>query len=65
MLVTQVAPALTDGIVLNPATGGAATGSSTATGSSANPFSSKWSNLQGRSSSLGKTGKTGTTGTKR
>jgi len=66
VLVTQVAPALTDGIVLTPQTtgGAAATGGST-TGSSANPFASKWSSLQGKSSSLSTSGKTGTTGSKR
>lgn len=66
ILVTQVAPALTDGIVLNPSTTGgvSAGGTSSTTGRSANPFASKWSNLKGRSSTLGRTPSTGSTGTK-
>ena len=65
VLVTQVAPALTDGIVLNPATGGATPSAASTTGKSANPFASSWTNLQGKSSTLGKTGTKGSTGTKR
>jgi len=66
ILVTQVAPALTTGIVLNPSTtGGASAGGTSSTTRSANPFASKWSNLKGRSSTLGRTSPTGSTGTKR
>lgn len=61
VLVTQVSPALTDGIVLSPgAAGGAGTSAPTTPGGkSANPFASSWTNLRGSS----RTG-TGTTGTK-
>lgn len=65
VLVTQVAPALSDGIVLNPVLVGGATAGSATTGKSANPFAAKWSNLKSKSSSLGRSGSTGSTGTKR
>jgi general secretion pathway protein J len=69
VLVTQAAPALTDGIVLTPgAAGGTSTrGSSSTTGRSANPFASSWSRLKSRSSSLGtsRTPRTRTGGSKR
>ncbi len=64
VLVTQVAPALTDGIVLTPSGTGTATSGTSTSSRSANPFASKWTNLQGRSSSLGTSRSTGTTGTK-
>jgi general secretion pathway protein J len=61
VLVTQVAPALTDGIVLTPqTTGGAATGGGTTKGRSANPFAAKWTSLQGGASSVGSSSKKAT-----
>ncbi len=60
VLVTQVAPALSDAIALNPA---AATGKSVnpapSSGKGSNPFASTWTNLQGKGSSLTRPGAAG------
>ncbi len=61
VLVTQVAPALTDGIVLTPVNSAGGSAGGAAKGKSANPFASKWTSLQNKGSSLSRTGSKGAT----